>query len=194
MENLVYFFLRIKYILLSSKTQGQICISITCNQMTIAGSPAGRLSMKEPWPLFLASVISGELPMTRQVGALGKFSKSNIWTVAESAHLACLPSHSLSSTYSSSSIDPEHLPWPVWDNKSDYSACRHLQWVGWVWINKMIFSVHHQTARGWWVSVRGVSLRYSCTHLLHRVLHQLGGSHHGHNHLLLLQVCHINLY
>jgi hypothetical protein len=68
-ETPVYFFLRIKYKIMSFKIKIQVCILITNIQMTITGSPAGRLSLKEPWPPFLASVILGELPMTHQVGA-----------------------------------------------------------------------------------------------------------------------------
>ena len=131
--------------------------------------------------------------MTLQVGAFQWFSINTRWTVAESAHLACLPSPSISILSSSSSMDMEDLPWPVWDNKSDYSACRHLQWVGCFWINKITLTVFHQITRGWWAPVRGDSLIHSLTYLLHWVLHQLGGSHHGHHHLLLFQVCHIQL-
>ena len=132
--------------------------------------------------------------MTLQVGAFGWFSLNNGWTVTESANLACLPSHSISPTSSSTSMDVEDLPWPVWDNKSDYSACRPLQWAGCVMINKMIFSNYHQTARGWWDPIRRDLLRYSLTHLLYRVHHQLGGSNHGHHNLLLFQVCHIQMF
>lgn len=46
------------------------------------------------------------------------------YDTSKSATLACSASPSISTSFTR---DVEDIPWPVWDNKSDYSACRPLQ-------------------------------------------------------------------